>query len=82
MTNLPLPVPLCEDRLPDIVTVSRVVIGASIACEIDMPDTSMLGNGAGSLEAKQNVTSFAVQRHACIFLTQTHRRKHRISRWR
>lgn len=48
----PLPTPLCEDRLPDIVTVSRVVIGASIDCDIDMPETSIVGKETGSLSAK------------------------------
>lgn len=43
--NLPLPIPFWDDKLPDIVTVSVKVIGASIDCEIDIPDTSIIGNG-------------------------------------
>lgn len=39
----PLPFPFCDARLPDIVIVSLVVIGASIDCDIDMPDTSIDG---------------------------------------
>lgn len=39
----PLPLPLCDAKLPDIVIVSLVVIGASIDCDIDMLDTSIEG---------------------------------------
>ena len=44
MTKPPCPVPLWEARFPDMTTVSRVVIGASIDWDIDMPDTSIVGN--------------------------------------
>lgn len=52
ITKLPAPLPFCDDKLPDIETVSRVVIGASIDCDMDIPDTSILGNcnGTSSLE--------------------------------
>lgn len=73
----PFPTPLCEERLPDIVTVSRVVIGASIDCDIDMPDTSILGKGIGSLSMGSiNIFDYLTTRpnRGRYILTQNHRR--------
>lgn len=47
ITKFPAPFPFCDDKLPDMETVSLVVIGASIDCDMDIPDTSILGNGIG-----------------------------------
>lgn len=48
----PLPFPFCDDKLPDNVMVSLVVIGASIDWDIDMPDTSIVGKER-SLQIKE-----------------------------
>lgn len=57
ITKLPAPLPFCDDKLPDMVTVSRVVIGASIDCDIDIPDTSMLGKGIGPSSLQDKIRS-------------------------
>lgn len=67
MRKPPDPLPFCDDKLPDIDIVSLVVIGASIDCDIDIPDTSIVGNPLSLLVEKnnnkqtfQNCTQFGV----------------------
>lgn len=72
---VPCAFPFCDDRLPDIEMVSLVVIGASIACDIDMPDTSILGKDLSLRDQKDD--SFinrdnSVKNVLFLLFTQTH----------
>lgn len=57
--KFPAPFPFCDDKLPDMEIVSRVVIGASMDCDMDIPDTSITGKGmwSSSLQGKNEMFS-------------------------
>lgn len=80
----PLPLPLCDDILPVIVTVSLIVSGASIDCDIDMPDTSIDGI-VRSLQQQQieHNIHFTTTDTSLLYmlLTRIHHRTDWISPW-
>lgn len=64
--NPPCPIPFDDDKFPDIVTVSRVVSGASIDCDIDIPDTSIDGKSGVS---NSSSSSYALKISVALILT-------------
>uniref|UniRef100_A0A1A9V7Q4 Uncharacterized protein n=1 Tax=Glossina austeni TaxID=7395 RepID=A0A1A9V7Q4_GLOAU len=50
-TNPPEPLPFVDTRLPLIITVSRLVMGASIDCDMLMEETSTFGISLSSIQS-------------------------------